>query len=68
MQREGTLTVKEGERLAALKESVMRSDRKKAKKRARTEVGEPSQRHCRHCGEVGHNTRICKQVEVIDSE
>jgi hypothetical protein len=68
VQREGALTVEEGERLAALKESRARSNREKAKKRVRAEVGEPSQRHCRRCGEAGHNTRTCKQVEVIGSE
>jgi hypothetical protein len=68
VQREGVLIVKEGERLAVLKESGARSNREKAKKRVRAEVGEPSQRHCRRCGEAGHNTRTCKQVEVLDSE
>jgi hypothetical protein len=68
VQREGALIVKEGERLAALKESRARSNREKVKKRVRAKVGEPSQRHCRRCSEAGHNTRTCKQVEVLDSE
>ena len=68
VQREGTLVVKEEERLAVLKEFGACSNRKKAKKRARAKVGEPSQRHYRRCGEAGHNTRTCKQVKVIDSE
>jgi hypothetical protein len=68
VQREGALIVKEGERLAALKESRARGNREKAKKRVRTKVGEPSQRHCRRYSEAGHNTRTCKQVEVLDSK
>jgi len=54
--------------LTALKEFGARSNRKKAKKRARIEVGEASQRRCGRCGEVGHNSRTCKQdvVEVSD--
>jgi hypothetical protein len=68
VQKEGTLIVEDGERLAALREFGARSDGKKIKKRVRAEVGEPSQRHCRRCGEAGHNTRTCKQVEAIDFE
>ena len=68
VQRDGALIVKEGEQLAALKESSVRCDRKKAKKRVRAEAGEPSQRRCGRCGEAGHNTRTCRQVEAIDSE
>jgi hypothetical protein len=60
VQKERALIVEEGERLAALKESGARGNREKAKKRVRAKVGEPSQRHCRRCGEAGHNTRTCK--------
>jgi ribosomal protein L32 len=55
-------------RLTTLKEFAARSNGKKAKKRARVKVGEPSQRHCRRCGEAGHNSRTCKQDIVVDSE
>jgi hypothetical protein len=68
IQQEGTLTVDEGLRLTTLKEFGARSDGKKVKKRARVEVGEPSQRRCGRCGETGHNLRTCKQIEAIDSE
>ena len=60
LQREGTLIVEEGEQLAALRESGVRSNRKKVKKRARAKVGEPSQRRCRRYGKVGHNSCIYK--------
>jgi hypothetical protein len=43
IQKEGTPEVTEGVRLTTLKEFKARSDRKKAKKRARVGVGEPSQ-------------------------
>jgi hypothetical protein len=43
IQKQGTLVVEEGERLAVLKEFGARSDRKKAKKRVHAEAGEPSQ-------------------------
>jgi len=42
VQKEGTLIVEEGLRLTTLKEFGARSDRKKAKKKARVEVGESS--------------------------
>jgi hypothetical protein len=41
-QKEGTLTVEDRVRLTTLKEFNARSNRKKAKKRARVKVGEPS--------------------------
>jgi hypothetical protein len=41
----GCLTIEDGVRLTTLKEFNERSDGKKAKKRARVEVGKPSQRH-----------------------
>lgn len=66
IQKEGTLVVEEGQRLAALNEFGARSDRKKQKKRVRAEGGEPSQRRCRRCGEGGHNARTCKnRVEEV---
>ena len=68
VQREGTLIVEEGERLAALREFGARGDGKKAKKRARAEAGEPSQRRCGRCGETGHNLRTCKQDKEVDSK
>ena len=68
VQKEGTLTVKEGLRLTTLKEFAARSDRKKASKRVRAKAGELSQRRCRRCGEAGHNARTCKQVAEGDSK
>ena len=68
IQQEGTLIVDEGVRLTTLKEFGARSNRKKAKKRARVEVGEPSQRRCGRCGETGHNLRTCKQDVAVDSK
>jgi hypothetical protein len=68
IQRGGVLTFGEGVRLTTLKEFGARSDGKKAKKRAHVEVGEPSQRRCGRCGEVGHNSRTCKQNAAVDSE
>lgn len=55
-------------RLTTLKEFAARSDGKKAKKRVRIEAGEPSQRRCGHCGEVGHNARTCRQETAVDSK
>jgi hypothetical protein len=42
IQKEGTLVVEEGQRLAALKEFGARSDRKKQKKRVRAKGGKLS--------------------------
>ena len=68
LQKEGILTVEDGVRLTTLKEFNARSDGKKAKKKARVEVGEPSQRRCKRCGEAGHNSRTCQQEAAINLE
>jgi hypothetical protein len=68
VQAEGTLTVEDGARLAALKDFGARSDGKKPKKRVRAEVGEPSQRRCTVCKETGHNARTCQNVAEVVSE
>jgi hypothetical protein len=60
IQKEGVLTIREGERLAALKEFDARGDGKKGKKKVRVDRGNKTQRHCRRCGEAGHNLRTCK--------
>jgi hypothetical protein len=66
IQKEGTLTVEEGQQLTALKEFRARSDRKKRKKRVRAEGGKPSQQRCRTCREGGHNTRTYKNsIELV---
>ena len=61
IRREGTLTVGEGVRLTTLADFEARSDGKKAKKRARAEEGDRRVRHCKTCGETGHNSRTCKK-------
>jgi hypothetical protein len=68
VQREGILTAGERARLTTLKEFAVRIDGKKAKKSARFEGGELSQRRCGRCGEAGHNARTCKQVEEVQSD
>ena len=68
VQAEGTLTIENGARLAALKDFDARSDGKKSKKVVRAEVGEPSQRRCTVCKKTGHNARTCKYVAEVESE
>jgi hypothetical protein len=68
IQREGTLTAREGLRLTTLKEFSARGGGEKAKKRARVEASELSQRRCGRCGETGHNLRTCKQETAADSK
>jgi hypothetical protein len=66
IQKEGTLTVEEGQRLTALKEFRARSNRKKRKKRVRAKGGKLLQRRCRTCGEGRHNARTCKNsIELV---
>lgn len=65
VQREVTLTANEVMRLTTLKESREGSDGKKAKKRARVEVGGLSQQ--RRCGEAGH-VHVRKQEVEVDYE
>ena len=65
IQRGGSLTYGEGVRLAAQKESNVRSGGKKAKKRTRMNDSTQSSRRCGSCGEAGHNARTCKKdVEI----
>ena len=61
IQAEGVLTAEEGMRLTTLKEFAARGDRKKAKKSARAEGSEPTQRGGKRCSEAGHNSRTCKK-------
>ena len=68
VQAEGTLTVKDRARLAALKDFRARSDRKKPKKQVRAKVGKLSQRRCTRCKETGHNARTCQKAAEVDSE
>jgi hypothetical protein len=65
IKAEGTLTAKESVRLTTLKEFAARSNRKKAKKSARAEGSEPTQRRCGRCGKARHNLRTCKQEAEI---
>jgi len=60
IQQEGVLIVKDGARLAALREFGARSDGRKSKKRVRAETGGQPSRRCRQCGEAGHNSRTCQ--------
>jgi hypothetical protein len=68
IQAEGILTIKDGARLAALKDFGARSDGKKSKRRVDAEVGELSQRRCTVCKQPGHNARTCKYVAEVDAE
>ena len=63
IQKEGTLTSEEGQRLAALKAFDAHSHKEGGRKRARADGGEPTQRRCKRCGETGHNSCTCKQEE-----
>ena len=61
VQKKETLTVEEGVRLTTLKKFRARNNGKKAKKRARVKVSEPSQRRCGRCTEAGHNSHTCRK-------
>ena len=68
IQAKGTLTAEEGLRSTTLKEFAARSNGKKAKKSARAEGSEPTQRRCGRYGEAGHNARTCRQEAAVDFE
>jgi hypothetical protein len=61
IQVEETLTVGEVSNLITKREGYSRDDSKTPAKRVRAE------RHCSHCGEIGHNSRTCK-VEIEDAD
>ena len=66
IQKEGTLTVEEGQRLTALKEFSARSNRKKRKKRVRAKGGELLQQRCRTYREGRYNAQTCKNsLELV---
>ena len=66
IQKEGTLTVEEGQQLTTLKEFSACSNGKKRKKRVRAKGGKLSQQRCRTCREGGHNTQTCKNnIELV---
>jgi hypothetical protein len=66
IQKEGTLTVEEGQQLTALKEFRARSNGKKRKKRVRAKGGKLSQQRCRTCREGRHNARMYKNsIELV---
>ena len=61
VRAEETLAVGEVSDLLAEQESSSREQRERPAKRVRAE------RHCRRCGETGHNSRTCV-VEIEDAE
>jgi hypothetical protein len=66
IQAEGTLIVKDSQRLIALKEFGARSNRKKAKKQVRARGSKLSQRRCGQCNKTRHNAQTYKQdIEVV---
>ena len=68
VQAQGTLTVEDRARLAALKEVGVRSDGKKLKMQVCAEGGEPTETRRRRCNQTGHNVRTCKQAVEVDFE
>jgi hypothetical protein len=60
LQRQGTLTVEEGQRLNLLREVEGSNKRKKGGDREEADEGTKGKRHCKTCGETGHNSRTCK--------
>ena len=68
IQVEGTIKIKDRERLATLQDFSARRDGKKPKKQVGAEAGEPSQRRCGRCHKTGHNSRTCKQVAEVASK
>jgi hypothetical protein len=61
LQRQGTLTVEEGQRLTLLKEVGQSNKRKKGSDGEEADEGTKGKRHCKTCGETGHNSRTCQK-------
>ena len=65
LQRQGTLTVEEGQRLNLLREVEGSNKKKKGGDSGDRDEGTKGKRHCKTCGETGHNSRTCqKDVEI----
>jgi len=59
IQQEGTLTGEQGSILSAQRFAVVVEMNKRRKKESIDNSITKSQRHCRRCGDTGHNTRTC---------
>ena len=67
LQTQGTLTVEEGQRLNLLKEVGQSNKKQKEGDGEHVDEGTKGKRHCKTCGETGHNSRTCKKdVENCD--
>ena len=62
LQRQGTLTIEEGQRLILLKEVEKSNKKKKEGDREYVDEGTKGKRHCKTCGESGHNSRTCQKM------
>lgn len=67
IQREGALTIAQGQQLAA--ESAERNEEGESgvAKRPRLEGANATQRRCSRCNRPGHNARTCDQDRVVSA-
>ncbi len=63
VQKQGTLTIDDGDRLATLKDTRAGGGGERVAKQVRVGEAGPSQRCCKTCGKAGHNSRTCKQID-----
>jgi hypothetical protein len=65
IQQGGDLSKEQAEDLIAQWDVGAQVEEETRKSRARTGVGKRSKRHCKRCGETGHNSRTCEK-DIVD--
>ena len=66
IQKEGTLTIAEGEEIIAQKEVNQQVDSETRQEKARSGASRQASARCTRCREQGHNSRTCKK-DTIDT-
>jgi hypothetical protein len=68
IQLEGTLSQQDAEAIIEQKDARALVEAERREKRVQTGSSGQGVRHCRRCGETGHNMRTCKKdtVEIAD--
>jgi hypothetical protein len=68
IQKGGDLSKEQAEDLIAQCDVGAQIEEETRESRARTGAGKRGKRHCKRCGETGHNSRTCKKIVVDVSD
>ncbi len=68
IQAGGDLSKEEAEDLVSQLDVRAQVEGETREGRARTGAGKRQKRHCKRCGQTGHNSRTCKKDAVVVSD